>query len=163
SLHGCGQLVTSLFQATPAGHHSTTPYSPCAQGRGGNRVIKRCGRPRRRASVEAPTKRHRGEITHERRIYRPRPHRPPHPHRQPTPVRAVRTEYEAVVPAFDRMEAIGVVLSGAGWDGIEGLSAATAVNGLVNFFTFDPSPVMALRGNDGRTVTYLAGNIVKAE
>lgn len=71
--------------------------------------------------------------------------------------------YEAVVPAFDRLEAIGVVLSGAGWPGIEALSAATAVNGLVNFFTFDPSPVMALRGNTGHTVTYLAGNILKAE
>ena len=79
------------------------------------------------------------------------------------PYAQFRADYEAVVPAFDRLEAIGVVLSGAGWAGIEGLSAATAVHGLVNFFTFDPSPVMALRGNTGHTVTYLAGNIIKAE
>src|SRR5262245_3328668 len=79
------------------------------------------------------------------------------------PYAQFRGEYEAAVPAFDRLEAIGVVRSGAGWAGIEGLSAATAVNGLVNFFAFDPSPVMALRGNTGHTVTYLAGNIIKAE
>lgn len=75
----------------------------------------------------------------------------------------LRAAYEHAVPSFDRLEAIGVVLSGIGWDGIKGLSAATATNGLVNFFTFDPSPVMALKGHKGKVVTYLAGNIVKAE
>jgi uncharacterized protein (DUF302 family) len=79
------------------------------------------------------------------------------------PFDAFRADYERAVPAFDRLEAIGVVLSGAGWDAIKGLSAATAIHGFVNFFTFDPSPVMKLNGNTGRGVTYLAGNIVEAE
>jgi hypothetical protein len=74
-----------------------------------------------------------------------------------------RSAYEAAVPSFDRLEAVGVVLSGAGWDGIRGLSLATAVHGFVNFFTFDPSPVMKLNGNSRRAVTYLAGNIIEAE
>jgi uncharacterized protein (DUF302 family) len=74
-----------------------------------------------------------------------------------------RRDYECAVPHFDRLEAIGVVLSGSGWDAIRGLSAATAVNGLVNFFIFDPSPVMHLNGSTGSAVTYLTGNIVKAE
>jgi uncharacterized protein (DUF302 family) len=79
------------------------------------------------------------------------------------PYRQLRSEYEEAVPHFDRLEAIGVVLSGAGWRAIEGLSAATATNGFVNFFTFDPSPVMRLNGNEGNVTTYLAGNIVAAE
>jgi len=74
-----------------------------------------------------------------------------------------RAEYEAAVPAFDRLEAIGVVTSGAGWAGIEALSDNTAVHGLVSFFTFDPSPVMRLNGSTRRGVTYLSGNIVEAE
>ncbi len=74
-----------------------------------------------------------------------------------------RAEYESAVPSFDRMEAIGVVLSSSGWPAIVRLSEATATNGFVNFFTFDPSPVMHLNGNNGHVVTYLAGNIAKAE
>jgi uncharacterized protein (DUF302 family) len=79
------------------------------------------------------------------------------------PYAKLRADYEVAVPNFDRLEAIGVVLSGAGWEAIRGLSEATAVNGFVNFFVFDPSPVMKLNGNDGHGVTYLAGNIVAAE
>src|SRR5262245_49899938 len=79
------------------------------------------------------------------------------------PYEKFREEYEAAVPAFDRLEAIGVVTSGAGWAGIENLSRNTAVHGLVSFFTFDPSPVMRLNGSTRRGVTYLSGNIVEAE
>src|SRR5215469_2539823 len=79
------------------------------------------------------------------------------------PYEQFRAEYEAAVPAFDRLEAIGVVQSGAGWAGIEALSRNTAGDGLVSFFTFDPSPVMALNGSTRRGVTYLSGNIVEAE
>lgn len=75
----------------------------------------------------------------------------------------LRADYEKIVPAFDRMEAIGAVLSDSGWQAIERLSGATAINGLVSFYTFDPSPVMAVNGNTGHTVTYLSGNIVEAE
>lgn len=74
-----------------------------------------------------------------------------------------RAAYEEAVPHFDRLEAIGVALSGAGWDAVQGLSSATASHGFVNFFTFDPSPVMAVNGHAGHGVTYLTGNIVKAE
>jgi hypothetical protein len=74
-----------------------------------------------------------------------------------------RAAYEEAVPQFDRLEAIGVVLSGGGWEGITRLSEATATNGFANFFVFDPSPVMALHGNAGKAVTYLTGNILKAE
>jgi uncharacterized protein (DUF302 family) len=79
------------------------------------------------------------------------------------PYAELRSDYERAVPHFDRLEAIGVVLSGAGWPAIEGLSRATASNGFVNFFAFDPSPVMRLNGNEGNATTYLAGNIVAAE
>lgn len=79
------------------------------------------------------------------------------------PYEQFRREYEAAVPAFDRLEAIGVVTSGAGWAGIEALSRNTAGDGLVSFFTFDPSPVMALNGSTRRGVTYLSGNIIEAE
>jgi uncharacterized protein (DUF302 family) len=79
------------------------------------------------------------------------------------PYAELRADYESAVPAFDRLEAIGVTLSGAGWSAIRGLSQATAVNGFVNFFVFDPSPVMKLNGNTGHGVMYLAGNIVAAE
>src|SRR5262245_2241141 len=79
------------------------------------------------------------------------------------PYEKFREEYEAAVPAFDRLEAIGVVTSGAGWAGIEALSRNTAGDGLVSFFTFDPSPVMKLNGSTRRGVTYLSGNIIEAE
>jgi ketosteroid isomerase-like protein len=79
------------------------------------------------------------------------------------PFAVFRAAYEAAVPAFDRLEAISVVLSNSGWDAIQRLSDATAPNGLVNFFTFDPSPVRPMHGHNGHGVTYLAGNIVKAE
>ncbi len=74
-----------------------------------------------------------------------------------------RADYERTVPSFDRLEAVGVVLSGGGCEAIKSLSAATAVHGFVNFFRFDPSPVMATNGNTGHAVTYLTGNIVEAE
>jgi hypothetical protein len=79
------------------------------------------------------------------------------------PYEQFRAEYEAAVPPFDRLEAIGVVKSGAGWAAIEALSRNTATHGFVSFFTFDPSPVMKLNGSTRRGVTYLSGNIVKAE
>jgi hypothetical protein len=79
------------------------------------------------------------------------------------PYEQFRAEYEAAVPAFDRLEAIGVVRSGAGWTAIEALSRNTAIHGLVSSFTFDPSPVMKLKGSTRRGVTYLSGNIVEAE
>src|SRR5215472_18232582 len=79
------------------------------------------------------------------------------------PYEQFRAEYELAVPAFDRLEAIGVVSSGAGWAGIESLSRNTATHGFVSFFTFDPSPVMKLNGSIRRGVTYLSGNILKAE
>jgi hypothetical protein len=75
----------------------------------------------------------------------------------------LRQAYEREVPSFDRLEAIGVILSDSGWGAIRRLSDATAVNGFVNFFTFDPTPVMRLNGSVGSGVTYLTGNIVKAE
>ena len=79
------------------------------------------------------------------------------------PYAAFRADYETAVPAFDRLEAIGVVTSGAGWAAIRTLSGATATHGFVNFFVFDPSPVMAVNGNTRRAVTYLTGNIIMAE
>jgi hypothetical protein len=74
-----------------------------------------------------------------------------------------RDDYERAVPRFDRLEAIGVVRSGGGWGAIQRLTDVTALNGFVNFFVFDPSPVMHLNGSSGSAVTYLTGNIVKAE
>jgi len=79
------------------------------------------------------------------------------------PYAEFRDAYETAVPAFDRLEAMGVVRSGAGWSGITALSDATAGSGLVNVFTFDPSPLMKLNGSTRGGVTYLAANIVRAE
>src|SRR5205823_4711918 len=79
------------------------------------------------------------------------------------PYAAFRAAYETAVPAFDRLEAVGVVRSGAGWSGITALSDATAGNGLVNVFTFDPSPLMKLNDSTRQGVTYLAANIIRAE
>lgn len=79
------------------------------------------------------------------------------------PYDGFRAAYETAVPAFDRLEAMGVVRSGAGWAGITALSEATAGDGLVNVFTFDPSPLMKLHGSTRQGVTYLAANIVRAE
>jgi hypothetical protein len=79
------------------------------------------------------------------------------------PYAAFRDTCETAVPAFDRLEAMGVVRSGAGWNGITALSDATAGQGLASVFTFDPSPLMTLNGNTRRGVTYLAANIIGAE
>jgi len=77
--------------------------------------------------------------------------------------RQFRGDYERAVPLFDRLEAVGVARSGGDWEAIRQLSDVTAVNGFVNFFVFDPSPVMHVNGSTGNAVTYLTGNIVKAE
>jgi hypothetical protein len=71
-----------------------------------------------------------------------------------------RGDYERAVPSFDRLEAIKVVHSNAGRNAIERLPEA---NGFVNFFMFDPGPVTHLNGRAGNAVTYMTGNIVKAE
>jgi hypothetical protein len=73
-----------------------------------------------------------------------------------------RLDYEVAVPTFDLLEAIGVVRSGCNWQAIRRLSQASAANGFVNFFVFDPSPVMHLNGSTGNAVTYLTGNIMQA-
>ena len=74
-----------------------------------------------------------------------------------------RADYERAVPSFDRPEAISVVLGDGGWHVIERPSDATATNGFVNFFMFEPSAVMPLNGSAGNAVTYITGNIVKTE
>jgi hypothetical protein len=79
------------------------------------------------------------------------------------PYTAFRAAYETAVPVFDRLEAMRVVRSGAGWSGITALSDTTAGQGLVNVFTFDPSPLMKLNGSTRCGVTYLAANIIRAE
>jgi hypothetical protein len=72
-----------------------------------------------------------------------------------------RADYERAVPTFDRLEAIGVVRSGGSRQAIRRLSKASAVNGFVNFFVFDPSPVMHLNGSTGartqRVMSYAPG------
>jgi len=74
-----------------------------------------------------------------------------------------RGDYERLVPSFEHLEAIRVVLGDSGWDAIERLSEAMVTNGFVNFFIFEPSQVMHLDGSAGNAVTYMTGNIVKAE
>ncbi len=79
------------------------------------------------------------------------------------PYEAFRSDYEKAVPPFDRLQAVGVVQSGGDWESIRALSKATGPHGFVNFFVFDPSPVMKVNGNNGRATTYLTGNIIMAE
>jgi hypothetical protein len=79
------------------------------------------------------------------------------------PYEAFRSDYERAVPPFDRLQAVGVIQSGGNWESIRALSEATAPHGCVNFFVFDPSPVMKVNGNNGRATTHLTGSIIMAE
>jgi hypothetical protein len=75
----------------------------------------------------------------------------------------LREDWEHIVPAFSRDDAIKVVTSGGDWAAIEALTQTSAPHGLVNFFAFDPSPVFRLAGNTLRAVTYLASSIPLGE
>jgi hypothetical protein len=74
-----------------------------------------------------------------------------------------RGDYERAVPSFDCPEGIRVVLGNGGCHAIECPSGSNATNGFVNFFTFEPNRVMDLTGSAGNAVTYMTGNITKAE
>jgi hypothetical protein len=56
------------------------------------------------------------------------------------PYASFRAAYETAVPVFDRLEAAGVVRSGAGWSGITALSDATAGSSLVISSPSIPAP-----------------------
>jgi uncharacterized protein (DUF302 family) len=79
------------------------------------------------------------------------------------PYEGFRAEWEEAVPAFSRDEAMKVVAAGGDWKAIRALSDATAIHGFVNFFQFDPSPVLMLAGSSLRGVTYLTSSIILGE
>ena len=74
-----------------------------------------------------------------------------------------RGDYERAVPSLDRLEAIRVVLGDGSWHAMERLSDAPATNGFVNFYMLESSAAMHLNGSAANAVTYMTGNIVKAE
>lgn len=79
------------------------------------------------------------------------------------PYEEFRKEWEHAVPAWSWSTAIAEAKGGGGWHALQDLSARSAVNGLVNIATFDPSTVMRLAGDRLRAVTYLTGNLVLGE
>lgn len=74
----------------------------------------------------------------------------------------LRRRFETLVPTIDFAELTEVIESGD-LAAVQRYTAARAPHSFVNFWTFDPTPMMALAGNPARAVTYMVGNNVIAE
>lgn len=74
----------------------------------------------------------------------------------------LRQRFESLVPTIDLAELADVIASGD-LAAVQRYTAAHAPHSFVNFWTFDPTPMMALAGHRTRAVTYMVGNNVIAE
>jgi hypothetical protein len=74
----------------------------------------------------------------------------------------VRRSYESLVPTIDFSELTEVIESGD-LTRVKQYTAAHAPHSFVNFWTFDPSPMMQLVGHRTRAITYMMGNNVIVE
>ncbi|OKH83135.1 hypothetical protein EB75_10370 [Mycobacterium sp. ST-F2] len=74
----------------------------------------------------------------------------------------LRRRFETLVPTIDFAELTDVIESGD-LAAVQRYTAAHAPHSFVNFWVFDPTPMMALAGNPNRAVTYMVGNNVIAE
>ncbi|MDT5069623.1 MAG: hypothetical protein QOK02_5778 [Mycobacterium sp.] len=75
---------------------------------------------------------------------------------------AVRKRFEYLVPALDFAELTDVIKTGD-LSRVQQYTTAHAPHSFVNFWTFDPTPMMALAGHRTRAVTYMVGNNVIVE
>jgi len=74
----------------------------------------------------------------------------------------LRRRFESLVPTIDFAELTEVIESGD-LAAVQRYTATHAPHAFVNFWTFDPTPMMALAGNPTRAITYMVGNNVIAE
>jgi hypothetical protein len=74
----------------------------------------------------------------------------------------VRQRFESLVPTIDFAELTDVIASGD-LPRVQRYTAEHAPNSFVNFWTFDPTPMMTLAGHRTRAITYMVGNNVIAE
>src|SRR5262249_24183290 len=74
----------------------------------------------------------------------------------------LRQRFESLVPTIDFAELTEEILSGD-LGRVQRYTAEHAPNSLVNFWTFDPTPMMQLLGHSTRAITYMMGNNVIAE
>jgi Domain of unknown function DUF302 len=74
----------------------------------------------------------------------------------------IRQRFESLVPAIDFAELTGVIASGD-LSRVQRYTAEHAPHSFVNFWTFDPTPMMVLAGHRTRAITYMVGNNVIAE
>jgi len=74
----------------------------------------------------------------------------------------LRQRFESLVPTIDFAELTDVIESGD-LSRVRQYTAEHAPNSFVNFWTFDPTPMMALVGHRTRAITYMVGNNVIAE
>jgi hypothetical protein len=74
----------------------------------------------------------------------------------------LRQRFESLVPTIDFAELTDVIESGD-LASVRQYTAEHTPNSFLNFWTFDPTPMMALVGHRTRAITYMVGNNVIAE
>lgn len=74
----------------------------------------------------------------------------------------LRRRFETLVPTIDFGELTHIIESGD-LAAVQRYTAAHAPHSFVNFWAFDPTPMMTLAGNPARAITYMVGNNVIAE
>jgi hypothetical protein len=74
----------------------------------------------------------------------------------------IRRSYESLVPTISFAELTNVIESGD-LARVKQYTAAHAPHSFVNFWTFDPTPMMQLVGHRTRAITYMMGNNVIVE
>jgi hypothetical protein len=74
----------------------------------------------------------------------------------------IRDRFEYLVPTIDFGQLTDVIKSGD-LTRVQQYTADNAPNSFVNFWTFDPTPMMRLAGHSTRAVTYMVGNNVIVE
>jgi hypothetical protein len=74
----------------------------------------------------------------------------------------IRRSYESLVPTINFAELTDVIESGD-LARVRQYTAAHAPHAFVNFWTFDPTPMMQLVGHQTRAITYMMGNNVIVE
>ena len=74
----------------------------------------------------------------------------------------LRQRFESLVPTIDFAELTEVIESGE-LARVQRYTAEHAPHSFLNFWTFDPTPMMELVGHSTRAITYMMGNNVIAE
>jgi hypothetical protein len=74
----------------------------------------------------------------------------------------VRQRYEALVPTIDFAE-LTILIEAGDLARVQQYTAEHAPHSFVNFWTFDPTPMMNLVGHRTQAITYMMGNNVTVE